>query len=71
MEMEFELLDWEEGDPNLGRQDEFGIDLEEIRFNLLLTPTERYHKYRAGMTQFLLLHGAAANSRPAVARKVA
>lgn len=55
---------WLEGyDPVAeGEQDEHGVDLESLRQNLALTPTERYQRYVQGAENVLKLIHAARDS---------
>lgn len=46
-----------------GEQDENGIDLESVRFNLRLTPTERYERFMRRMKSVMMLLDAARTSR--------
>ncbi len=46
-----------------GEQDEFGNDLEWLRYNLTLTPTQRYEKHQRALESVLILREAGKQAR--------
>lgn len=46
-----------------GEQDEFGNDLEWLRYNLTLTPTQRYEKHQRRLLSVMRLREAVRSAR--------
>ena len=61
--MEAEKLTPEEARHWYGEQDEFGNDLEWLRYNLTLTPAQRYEKHQRALESVLILRDAAKQAR--------